>query len=99
MKAKDIKWRTLYPEALLWVVALVALAIIPIDQEAHFTLCPLSNFGFDFCPGCGLGRSISLAFNGQLEASFKTHPLGLLAIIILSYRIVTLTFYSVTPKN
>ncbi|MBL6447265.1 DUF2752 domain-containing protein [Fulvivirga sp. 29W222] len=80
-------------------MALIALACLPTDSPAHFSLCPLNNLGFDFCPGCGLGRSISHAFHGQFTASFDSHPLGLFAIIILSYRIISLSFYSIKTKN
>ncbi|MTI25174.1 DUF2752 domain-containing protein [Fulvivirga kasyanovii] len=86
------------PEGIIWLTALIALALLPTESSTHFTLCPLSNLGLDFCPGCGLGRSISLAFQGELTASFATHPLGLFAIIILSYRIITLSFYSIKSK-
>lgn len=76
-------------EALIWCAGLLALAIS--EGTAHFTLCPLQNLGWDPCPGCGLGRSISLLFHGQVSASLKAHPLGIFAVIILSFRIVKLT--------
>lgn len=76
-------------EALIWVAGLSALAIW--SGDAHFSLCPLKNAGLGFCPGCGLGRSISLLFHGQVQASLQSHPLGIFAVIILSFRIVNLT--------
>ncbi len=76
-------------EALIWLAGLSALAIS--DGTAHFTLCPLQNLGWDFCPGCGLGRSVSLLFHGQFSASVRAHPLGIFAVIILSFRIINLT--------
>ena len=76
-------------EALIWVAALSALAMS--TNEAHFTICPLKNAGVDFCPGCGLGRSISLFFHGEILASLQSHPLGIFAVIILSFRVVNLT--------
>ncbi|UII32956.1 DUF2752 domain-containing protein [Fulvivirga ulvae] len=85
-------------EALIWLTALIALALLPAGTHTHFSFCPLSNLGFEFCPGCGLGRSVSQAFHGQFKASFASHPLGLFAIIILSYRIITLSFYSIKSK-
>jgi Protein of unknown function (DUF2752) len=57
------------------------------QADGHFTLCPLYNLGFDFCPGCGLGNSISYLFHGQLRQSFAAHPLGIFAVIVLSLRI------------
>jgi len=76
-------------EALVWLTGLLFLAVF--NTDSHFSLCPLQNAGLTFCPGCGLGRSISLLFQGQISASFQTHPLGICALIILSFRIINLT--------
>lgn len=76
-------------EALIWICGLSALAMW--SGETHFTLCPLKNAGLDICPGCGLGRSIALLFHGEFAASLRAHPLGLFAVIVLSFRIVNLT--------
>lgn len=73
-------------EALIWLAALVYLAAGDPHQH-HYTLCPLSNLGFDYCPGCGLGRSIMHAFHLNLKASFLCHPLGIPAIILIALRI------------
>ncbi|SRR6056297_285398 len=67
---------------------MLAAAIVPGADEPTF--CLFNRAGVDFCPGCGLGRSISLAFSGQLTASFQMHPAGILAIFILLYRIVSI---------
>ena len=77
-------------EACCWFAALVALALTD-PASSHFSLCPLKNAGITFCPGCGLGRSITLFFHGDIAASFHTHPLGIFAVIVLSFRIVNLT--------
>ncbi|UII27418.1 DUF2752 domain-containing protein [Fulvivirga maritima] len=76
-------------EAIIWIAALIYLAFIS-PEEPHFTLCPLKNLNFHFCPGCGLGQSISLAFHGHFIASLKAHPLGIFAIMVLSFRVITL---------
>src|SRR5690606_17432501 len=78
-------------EAIIWLGGLLALALWRPEGESHFTLCPLRNAGFDFCPGCGLGHSISFLFRGELVHSISAHPLGIFAVIVLSYRIVQLT--------
>jgi hypothetical protein len=41
-------------EAAIWIGALLYLAILHTPGETHFTICPINNLGFDFCPGCGL---------------------------------------------
>jgi hypothetical protein len=77
-------------EALVWTLALILLAVVDTGST-HFTICPLKNAGFDFCPGCGLGSSASQALHGNFRESLHTHPLGIFAVIILSFRIVNLT--------
>ncbi|SEQ78107.1 DUF2752 domain-containing protein [Pedobacter rhizosphaerae] len=77
-------------ELLFWISALVLLATANA-HEHHFTLCPLANLGFEgWCPGCGLGRSISYIFHGEFANSFKEHWLGFPAVLIIMHRIYTL---------
>jgi hypothetical protein len=83
--------KTFPVEALIWAASLFILAFHNPEGGMHFSICPLSNLGFDFCPGCGLGRSISFLFRGQIKQSFAAHPLGIFAVIVLSYRIFRLT--------
>lgn len=78
-------------EALVWSVAFVFLAIDHPGEQPHFTICPLHHLGIEFCPGCGLGRSISFLFHGNFRQSLATHPLGIFAVIVLSFRIIQLT--------
>lgn len=87
-------------EGFIWSAALVYLALFFNPAESHFTICPLSNFGVDDCPGCGLGRSISLFFSGKITQSFQTHILGIPAVLILIYRIISIviTNYSIHKK-
>lgn len=78
-------------EAMLWLASLILLAIADPTHGAHFSVCPLALAGFDGCPGCGLGRSVAFLFKGEFESSFRSHPLGIAAVIILSFRIIQLT--------
>jgi hypothetical protein len=83
-------------EAYFWGIGLVSLFFLDPYSAGHFTLCPLRLAGFDWCPGCGLGRSISFLFSGDFPRSFEAHPLGIFALTILLFRIFTLlksTFY------
>jgi hypothetical protein len=73
-------------ELVFWISALVLLAFTN-PAEHHFTLCPFSNLGFKYCPGCGLGRSIAYLFKGDFIHSFQTHPLGIFAVGVIGYRI------------
>ncbi len=78
-----------FPEAYIWLIALLGLALLN-PENSHWTLCPLANMGFDFCPGCGLGRSVSHILHGEWIESWNAHPLGFLAVIILVHRIFRL---------
>ena len=83
-------WSVIGFEALVWILGLAYLLLIHSPGETHFSICPLSNLGFDFCPGCGLGNSISYIFKGDFIASFQSHPLGIFALIIITFRIITI---------
>jgi hypothetical protein len=83
------KLKNLPFEAILWFTGLLTLAIYNPSQD-HVSICPLNQLGFDFCPGCGLGRSISFLFRGNFTQSFHTHPLGSFAVVVLSFRIIHL---------
>lgn len=91
----------LFPwEALFWLAALISLALT--DPSPHaFSLCPFHALGFSFCPGCGLGRSISMLAHGEFTESFHMHPLGIFAVIVLTSRVFKLlnTFFHSYGKS
>jgi hypothetical protein len=78
---KIVEW-----EAVFWLSGLIYLLFINPYQVQHFTLCPFHNLGISFCPGCGLGRSISFFYHGDLFHSIKTHPLGIIAFVLITLR-------------
>ena len=95
--AKIVKFAWERKEGLIWICALVFLALQDPGHH-HYTLCPLNNLGFSFCPGCGLGRAIAWFFRGDLEASLMAHPMGIPAVVLLlyrSYRVLTRTHLKV----
>lgn len=76
-------------ELFFWAFALVLLATS--DPHAHhFTLCPLANLGVTWCPGCGLGRSITALFHGDVSASFAHHWFGIPALLLIAHRMYEL---------
>ena len=77
-------------ELFFWVLALILLATAN-PHEHHFTFCPLANLGITWCPGCGLGRSITALFHGDVSASFSYHWFGIPSLILITYRIYQLT--------
>jgi len=79
-------------EATIWITGLIALAIYYPADTSHASLCVFNNLGFTFCPGCGLGRSISYLMHGEFINSLVTHPFGILAVVILLSRSLKLFF-------
>lgn len=83
-------------ELIFWLAALLILFFSPTEIQ-HYTLCPLKNLGFSHCPGCGLGRSITLAMHGRVAESLSMHPFGVIAMIVIVNRIFLLS--RLTAKN
>lgn len=79
-------------ELLIWISALVALALMNPDKNDMISLCVFHHLGINFCPGCGLGHSISYFLHGQIQQSFQAHPFGIFAVLVLIGRILKLTF-------
>lgn len=67
---------------------LLATTLDPTSSAPSY--CILKQLGSDFCPGCGLGRSMALASQGSYQASFQMHPLGIVAIPVLMFRVIQL---------
>lgn len=85
-----LKGKAKLVELLFWSLALVALYF---DWGHHlgFSLCLWSSLGFEFCPGCGLGRSIHSLLHGQWVRAWQFNPLGYLAIPILFLHLFSLS--------
>ena len=84
-------------ELVFWILALVLLATSN-PHVHHFSLCPLANLGLDWCPGCGLGRSISALLHGEVRESLTFHWFGTPALLVIVYRIFTLST-SIIKRN
>jgi len=81
-------WR--YTEAVIWLTSFLFLFLSVRFGVEGITLCPLKLAGFDHCPGCGLGTSVGLLLNGKWEESLNAHVLGIPALLIISYRIISI---------
>jgi len=91
MRTKIIAFlKSINLEAVIWITGLTFLAFNN-PANHHFSICPIKNLGFSFCPGCGLGESISYLFRLEFLESFYSHPLGPFAFIILMHRIYFLS--------
>ncbi len=78
-------------ELAVWTCGLIYLVVIDPNADKHFSICPLKNVGFEFCPGCGLGESVSHLLHLQIGPSFHSHPLGLFALIVILHRMFVLS--------
>jgi Protein of unknown function (DUF2752) len=88
-----------YFELSFWIAALTLLAVMPPDTNPHYSFCLFKLAGLKYCPGCGLGHSISYLFHGNIRASFSAHPLGIFAVIVILNRIYKLVQLNVFSKN
>jgi len=77
-------------EAIFWLTAFAYLTFINPYTPKHLDFCLFSLVGIDNCPGCGLGKSISMIFHGDFASSFNAHPLGIPAIVLILKRIYKL---------
>jgi len=78
-----------YFEPAFWTAVLISLAFANPAAQPHFALCPLKLLGFTWCPGCGLGHSISWLFHGDIKNSFHAHWLGIPTVLVILHRIYT----------
>lgn len=60
----------------------------PYDQGV--SLCLFDLLGFSFCPGEGLGHSISFLMRGDIHSSFEANLMGPIAVGVLVARIATI---------
>jgi hypothetical protein len=95
-----IRWIKQLPlELIFWIGSLIAIYFINPYSGDHMSLCPLDQLGFDWCPGCGLGRSMSLLIKGDFQASWSMHPLAIFAYLVIFSRIWTLLNTLKTAQN
>ncbi len=87
------------PEALIWISGILVLAFLNVDGSSHFSVCPFKNIGIDFCPGCGLGKSIHYLLSFEIEKSLNAHPLGLFAFAVLIRRIYVLLKFTLSNSK
>ena len=77
-------------EAAIWVLALIILALGNPQSDFHFTIFwPYYVWGIE-SPGYGLGHSISYLFRGDVISAIEAHILGIPAVVILVWRVVSL---------
>jgi len=86
-----------YFELTAWTSALVLLALMDPATDSHYSFCMFKFIGISYCPGCGLGHSISFLFHGNLRESLSAHPLGIFAVLVILFRIYKLSSLHIFP--
>ncbi|RNI35278.1 DUF2752 domain-containing protein [Hanamia caeni] len=90
-----------YFELTAWVTAILLLALMNPATDTHYSFCLFKFIGIQFCPGCGLGHSISYLFHGDFKQSFNSHPLGFFAVAVIfhrMYQLISVHFISKTKS-
>ncbi|MBW8686013.1 DUF2752 domain-containing protein [Chitinophaga rhizophila] len=77
-------------ELIIWPTALILLFLMDPYSDNGPGFCMLKRIGITWCPGCGMGHSISFLLHGQWKASLQAHFLGPFALPLLTYRIFQL---------
>jgi len=83
---KILKYLSTQFELICWVMAL-GLLFFMSEGRSDISLCPISLFGFGKCWGCGIGHAMHDAMRMHFSASFRHHPMGIPAVLILINRI------------
>ncbi|MDR9419685.1 DUF2752 domain-containing protein [Gracilimonas sp.] len=76
---KHIEW-------FAFAIGLILLAFMS-PENAGTSFCLFDLAGIEFCPGEGLGHSISYTFRGDLSSALSAHLAGPFAVVILIGRI------------
>src|SRR5690625_2855541 len=72
----------------LLTILLLATTLDPTSSEP--SCCLIKQLASQLCPGCALGRCRALAAQDSFHASIQMHPMGVVAIPVLLFRIIQL---------
>lgn len=87
---KTIKKILLDNFELLFLFSAIVFLYVKPDFANNYSFCVLHNFGFEHCPGCGLGESMHNAMHLNFNDSFSLHKLGIFAVAVIFFRIISL---------
>jgi len=83
-------WLLKHTELFFWLTALVILFFMDTESNG-LSFCLFKSAGLSWCPGCGIGHAIHAALHLQLGASLQYHPFGIVAVLVILYRIKQLS--------
>ncbi len=90
---KHIEWS-------VFLLGLLLLGSMDVSNSNH-SLCFFEWVGFKYCLGEGLGHSIAYFFQGDFKSSFQANIMGPFAVLVLSFRIVSIwiKLYTLHKQN
>lgn len=77
-------------EWFFWSLAIGVLAATDPTTPPLIDLCVWKYFGYESCPGCGLGHALAYLLNGDFLSAIDAHPLSPFAAGVILLRIRTL---------
>lgn len=84
-------------EWMVFLVGLILLANLDPDSTKE-SWCLIDAIGFTYCPGEGLGHSISYFFRGDLFNALKMHLMGPIAVVVMGLRIGSIWYKLIKEK-
>lgn len=87
MRSWDMRLIKKHLEWMVFSAGLLLLAFMN-PENAGTSLCFFEWVGINFCPGEGLGHSITHTFRGDISKAFQAHMAGPAAVFILSGRVI-----------
>ncbi|MEL7834645.1 DUF2752 domain-containing protein [Fodinibius sp. Rm-B-1B1-1] len=88
-----------YFEVAAFSIGLILLAFMDPNTTTGPGLCLLENLGFQYCPGDGLGHSISFFFRGEFSNALQSNILGPFAVFIIGGRIIYIVYKNSLNHN
>lgn len=99
MKDKIKHYFKSYFEITAFSLGLLLLALMNPETATGPGLCLLENLGSPYCPGDGLGHSISFIFRGEFNNALEANMLGPFSLVVLSGRIFYLFTQNCLNQN
>lgn len=76
-------------------LGLVYLFFIDPSKNINLDLCLFQYFGWNNCPGCDLGKSLSFLLHGDINSSIQSHYFGIPALFIIIFRLVEILLFRI----
>ncbi len=79
-------------------VVLAGTLLLSLNPNSHGPACLIRATTGVPCPGCGMTRSLSAIWRGDLLSSFRFHPLGIPLFLVCLSAILIVCLERLTPS-